>query len=166
MTVTRARRLEQIRALRARGLTYKEIAAELGVKPTTVRNTLYDPDGSKARARKASYAGVCVECGGPTDGSNGAGKAAMRCLPCVRGVPVGSSARPTARRTLPIRLDELPLEARLDGARQASRVEQGTHERHEILIAALFPSATIYWIAESARPLLDALRATREEAAA
>jgi hypothetical protein len=164
--VTRAQRVKQIDALRARGLSRTEIAAELGLKAATVRAFVNDPDGAKDRARKARYAGVCVECGGPTSGSNGTGKAPVRCVACVRGVPIGSSSRPTARRTVPVRLDELPLDVRLDGVRQANRIEQGEHERREILIAALFPSETVYFIAESARPLLDELRATAREQAA
>lgn len=157
MTPTRAQRLEQIRELKARGLTSRQIAAEVGVAVNTVRDYLSDPTGAKARARKASYAGVCIECGGPTNGGSGPGKASLRCSYCVRGIPSGRAHRPTRRRTVPVRLDELPVDVRLDGARDAIRIESGD-ERIALLEAALFPSDTVYWLAESARPLLEQLR--------
>jgi hypothetical protein len=153
----RAQRVAQITALKARGLTHRQIGEELGIGASTIRNLLNDPDGLKERARKLSYRGTCIDCGGPTDGGDGRAKAALRCRWCVRGIPVGSPLRPTARRTLPVRLSDLPLEVRLTGAREANRVERGDVERTEILLAALEPSETVYWLAESARPLLECI---------
>lgn len=75
-TVARARQL------RAEGKYYREIADELGVSVNTVHAWFTDPDGTKARARKDSYRGECVDCGDPTDGSNGRARAAERCSPC------------------------------------------------------------------------------------
>ena len=34
------------------------------------------------RCRKGQYAGRCIDCGAPTDGSAGPGKAALRCAAC------------------------------------------------------------------------------------
>lgn len=48
----------------------------------TVRSYLSDPDLGKLKARKARYAGVCRDCGNPTDGTPGVGKAAERCAEC------------------------------------------------------------------------------------
>lgn len=71
-------------ALRAEGLKYREIAAELGVPLQTVYAWVTDPDGAKLRARKASYAGRCADCGGPTTGNDGRNAAPERCFSCER----------------------------------------------------------------------------------
>lgn len=52
-----------------------------------------------------------------------------------------------ARRTVPIRLCDLPEEVRMTGARQAIKHEPDVEERQAILLAALFPSRTVYWVA-------------------
>jgi hypothetical protein len=80
--VTRAERYAQVVALRARGLTHAQIAGELGVSLSLVRNLLYDPDGSKQRARRERYRGTCETCGAKTDGSNGRAAAPTRCVRC------------------------------------------------------------------------------------
>jgi hypothetical protein len=36
------------------------------------------------RCRKTQYRGVCIDCGAPTDGSNGPGKSSKRCMRCFR----------------------------------------------------------------------------------
>ncbi len=51
------------------------------------------------------------------------------------------------RRTVPVRLCDLPEEIRMTAARQACRVEPDPDERVAILLAALFPSRTVYWVA-------------------
>jgi hypothetical protein len=157
--VTRAERLQQILVGKARGLTQREIAAELGLTRSVVNSILTDPDGSKARARKDSYRGVCVECGGPTAGDR-PGIAPLRCRWCVQG-----KDPPRRRLTLPVRLCDLPLDVRLAGAREAARSWRDPLDRAEILLAALTPSTTVYWLAESARSLRDQLAHATEVAA-
>jgi hypothetical protein len=147
MRITRAQRLQQINDLRARGLTYQQIAAELGIAPRSVRNIVSDPDGAKQRGRKARYQGVCVECGGPTDGSNGLANAPLRCRYCAHG-HARPLSEPTRRRRVPVRLSDLPVDVRLEGAREANRRERDPLERAAILLAALHPSDTTYWVAE------------------
>lgn len=51
------------------------------------------------------------------------------------------------RRCIPVRLQDVPLNARLSAARTACRHEQEPDERAAILMAALFPSNRTYWIA-------------------
>jgi len=53
---------------------------QLGISRGYYYAILADPDGSKDRERRASYAGTCEICGAPTDGSNGREKAPIRCL--------------------------------------------------------------------------------------
>lgn len=80
--MTRAAKVATIRCLQRCGLTHREIAAEMGWTISTVRNLLFDPDGSKQRARRRRYQGECVDCGAPTDGSNGRAFAPQRCRAC------------------------------------------------------------------------------------
>jgi transcriptional regulator with XRE-family HTH domain len=82
----RGKRVERSRmalALRAEGLSHQDIADRMGVTRSYVGDLLSDPDGSAARQRKDSYAGVCEECGGPTDGANGPAKAPRLCKTCA-----------------------------------------------------------------------------------
>jgi len=58
----RSGRVARARELRERGWLLREIAAEMGVVAQTVFAWLDDPDGSKLRARKQRYGGVCVDC--------------------------------------------------------------------------------------------------------
>lgn len=132
--------------LRDQGLSLKHVAMRLGVKGSTLRNALNDPDGSKQRARKASYAGECADCGGPTDGSNGPDKAPGRCLACLRGAPL-TSRRPDRRRRVPIRLEDIDQDRRMEAAFEACRREHDENERRAILMAAISPSETVYWVA-------------------
>lgn len=83
--------------LRAAGLTHREVAAELGLRPATVRNYLSDPDGSKDRARKDSYRQPCPECGRLMDGSNGVTGSPDRCYVCEQA---DSSSRIWTRETI------------------------------------------------------------------
>lgn len=87
--IPRADRYAEVVELRKQGLTYKETAARMGISLSYVRDLLYDPDGSKSAARKASYSGVCQRCGGPTDGSNGRALAPKLCWDCfvVKNTP-------------------------------------------------------------------------------
>jgi hypothetical protein len=71
------------RAMRAEGLMLKEISAALGVPISTLQAWIDDPDCSKQRSRRARYAGSCLDCGCPTDGSAGPGRAPQRCNDCA-----------------------------------------------------------------------------------
>lgn len=81
-TTARLELAEKVAELRARGLTYREVAAELGISRSYASELAADPDGLRAAARKDSYAGVCEECGARTDGSMGPGKAPSLCDVC------------------------------------------------------------------------------------
>lgn len=69
--MTRGEKVREAQRLRAQGLRLREIAERMGVAPTTAAAWLADPDLAKQRARRERYRGVCLHCGGPTDGSNG-----------------------------------------------------------------------------------------------
>lgn len=155
----RAQLLPAITELRAQGLTWKQIAERLNVTWTFAADVFNDPDGSKRRERQKRYEGVCVDCGGPTSGSGGFGNAPSRCLRCSRGDFGERPSQPSVRRSLPVRLGDISIDARLAAAWEANRVEQGETERQEILFAALSPSEQVYWLAESARPLLERVAA-------
>lgn len=151
--MTRAERLAKIAPLRRRGLTAKEIAEHLGWNLSVVRNIITDPDGSKGRRRKDSYRGQCVECGFPTDGSNGPERAPTRCIYCSTGRVRPASARP--RLCVPVRLDEIPEPVRLKAVAEANRSERDEDARLEVLLAALSPSDRVYWVSDRARPLIE-----------
>jgi hypothetical protein len=143
MPVPREERLAQIRPLLEQGMTTKHIALRLGVSAKTVRGILSDPDGSKARALKRSYRGTCLDCGGPTDGSNGPGKAPLRCIYCT----TSKKRPPDTRRRIPVKLTEIEFARRIEAAHEACRVERGDWERQLILLAAIDPSDNVYWVA-------------------
>lgn len=147
---SRAERVEIVRSLRRRGLSHKEIGTLLGTKPQTTRNLLNDPDGSKRKAQLKRLAGVCVDCSGPTYGGNGRDRVSIQCKWCAQG-----KERPRERLSVAVRLCDIPLDVRLDGAAVASRIEQDPDERLELLMAAIEPSERVYWVAEGARPMLD-----------
>ena len=81
---SRRERAAQAQMLRAQGLLQRQIAEVMNVSCSYVSALLCDPDGAQVRARKSRYAGVCCDCGSPTDGSDGAAKAPKRCAPCYR----------------------------------------------------------------------------------
>jgi hypothetical protein len=81
--MTRAEKVAEAQRLRGEGLLLREIAERMGSKTGTVHSWLADPDLSKQRARREGYRGTCVDCGKPTDGSNGAAKAPTRCSACT-----------------------------------------------------------------------------------
>ena len=82
-SVTRAERSEQVAAMRAKGLTYKQIAGALGISTSYVHDLIVDPDGSKLAARVKRYEGVCKDCGEPTRNGHNT-NAPERCDPCTR----------------------------------------------------------------------------------
>jgi hypothetical protein len=81
-------RSERARAVRlarhyrvAERLSIGEIASRLGRSPATIRECLYDPDRSKARALRLRYRGVCRDCGASTSGT-GPTRSRERCASC------------------------------------------------------------------------------------
>lgn len=80
--MSRKQKVAWAQRLRARGLTYLEIAREMGVARSTASLYITDPDGSQLAARKDSYRGTCEDCGLPTDGSNGREAAPTTCVIC------------------------------------------------------------------------------------
>lgn len=73
----------EARRLRDEGFSIRGIGDVLGCSRSYASELLNDPDGSKARARKDRYAGICVDCGGPTSGCEGRGpNAPQRCWAC------------------------------------------------------------------------------------
>jgi hypothetical protein len=121
-----------------------QLAVALGVRPQALRNALADPLGMKQRARRVRYQGRCRVCGGATSGSEGRGANQPRtCWRCARGLP----PEPDRRRRVPVRLCDLPLEVRLDGAAEACRHEPDLDARADIVAVALQPPATVYWVA-------------------
>jgi hypothetical protein len=60
--------------------------------PKTVADYLWDPDGSKAKARKVSYRGQCRGCGAPTSGGDGPRAPRELCQRC-KHTRQGSRAR-------------------------------------------------------------------------
>lgn len=81
-SVTRAERAHMVAQLRTQGLTYRQIAQQLGISVSYVRALLYDPDGEKLAARRHANQGVCRDCGGPTSGNNGRRHAPKLCRVC------------------------------------------------------------------------------------
>lgn len=63
-----------------------------------------------------------------------------------------SLREPSARRGLPVSLRQIRAEVRVKAAHQMLVAHAADGE--DVLAAAMFPSATVYWIAESARDLL------------
>jgi len=74
---------ERVRDLRDEGLLQREIAEQLRLSRSYTQELLEDPDGAKTRARKDSYQGTCVVCGGPTSGSGGRQVVPERCADCA-----------------------------------------------------------------------------------
>lgn len=77
-------RVAEARLMRANGADYHRIAEHFGIAYTTAHAWVTDPDRNQELARKESYRGTCEECGAPTYGGRGPGKAATHCVDCVR----------------------------------------------------------------------------------
>lgn len=70
----------RIVALRAEGLTWREIGERVGLALSTVQSYGTDPDGAKDRTRKARADGACRDCGVRTVSDGG--RSPERCTPC------------------------------------------------------------------------------------
>src|SRR3954451_24568398 len=77
--LTRRRNVLLAQHHHAQGSSVAQIAHLLDRTPATVRGYLHDPTASKAKARKASYAGTCIRCGARTSGANGKTQASRFC---------------------------------------------------------------------------------------
>lgn len=78
----RAQLLVEIASLQEDGLSTKEIAERLGLKETSIRNALADPDNSKRAKRRENYQGQCGDCG-TTTYSDGTSRPSERCPSCA-----------------------------------------------------------------------------------
>jgi hypothetical protein len=86
-TVKTPERVAEAKRLRyVEGKTLDEVAVLLGVHRQTVLRWTDDGFAERARAQsraqKEAYRGECEDCGAPTNGSAGPGKASRRCLVC------------------------------------------------------------------------------------
>lgn len=79
---TRADKSKAALALREKGLTIRQVAAEMGLHRSYVHGLINDPDRSQEYARRRQYGRPCVDCGKLTDGSAGRPKAPERCQEC------------------------------------------------------------------------------------
>lgn len=81
--MTREQKIAKAREMRGEGRILREICSEIDTPRSTIGGWLYDPDGSKKKARQARYGGTCVVCGARTDGSQGKEKAPRTCKDCA-----------------------------------------------------------------------------------
>lgn len=156
----RAEKLAALEAHLAQGLSVTAAAAAAGMAASTARNLLWDPDGSKQAARKARAMGTCIACGGPCAPPE-TERVTLRCRWCVGGAPV--LPPPDSRRTVPVRLADIPLDARMYAAAEACQYEHADEVKARIFAAAMFPSPAPHWVTPRAMAQLAALM---EEAAA
>lgn len=80
--VTRVERVQQVAALRAEGLLYREITARLGISTSSAHAYAADPAGEKDRARKAKVFGLCPDCGAKLVNGGSAIPPGTRCTAC------------------------------------------------------------------------------------
>lgn len=137
--------------LRAEGMIYQDIAAELGVARSTVAQWFVDPDGSKSRERKKRYAGTCEGCGGPTDGSNGHAKASERCQACrdsryaernARLVELWEAGVPTPEIASRLGMTEVAVRSWVDRARHRCGMDISLRKRRH---RELWPDIERLW---------------------
>lgn len=82
ITTKTPERVAEAQRLRAEGTSCRMIAERMEVSYQTISSWLNDPDLSKSRARKKRYAGLCVDCGARTSGSEGR-RTELRCNGCA-----------------------------------------------------------------------------------
>lgn len=81
---SRAENAKRVACLHAQGLNGTQIAKRLGLSVSYTYGLLSDPDGHEARERKLNSGGVCIRCGGRTDGSKGRAYTPDLCGDCYR----------------------------------------------------------------------------------
>lgn len=81
--ITRIERAALARKAQNAGLSIGDIAKALGVSRSYASTLLADPDGSKEKARKERYRGICIDCGGKTTYGK-KGKHPFRCSACAQ----------------------------------------------------------------------------------
>lgn len=117
----------------AEGISTGEIASRLGRSPATIREYLYDPDRSKARALRQRYRGVCRDCGKSTSGA-GPTRPRERCTRC-NGTASAKWSKPQIEAALrawqvrygaPARSSDLSMSyARRRGGHRLARLQTG-----------------------------------------
>lgn len=82
--LTRAQKVALIRQSKVDHPTWsdRQRAASIGITYSAFRNLVNDPDGSKQRARRETYRGVCERCGGETR-SDGTSRPSPFCSACA-----------------------------------------------------------------------------------
>jgi hypothetical protein len=75
----------RVRELRDQGLFQREVAEQLGISRSYAAALDTDPEGKQQRARRDSYDGVCVDCGGVTK-SDGTSRPSARCSACAEAL--------------------------------------------------------------------------------
>lgn len=108
---------------------------------------------AQRKQQKLRRGGVCIDCGGTTSEGKTAGEVSLRCIWCAQGRRRPANA---IRLCVPVRLADVPLDVRLDAVTACNRIEHDEQQRLELLLAAIQPSDNVYWVAESARPLVEA----------
>ena len=101
--MSRAERYAQIVALK-QTMTFREIAAHLGLAMSTITDVYYDPSGDGARKRKRRRHGTCADCGADT--FNGGSEPPKRCQTCQLGpltARIADEARAAAEAMLALR---------------------------------------------------------------
>lgn len=56
---------------------------------------------------------------------------------------------PSKRRSVPVRLTEIPVDVRVRAAREAARSAKTDSERAALLAAALLPSETVFYVTDA-----------------
>lgn len=59
-----------------------------------------------------------------------------------------AATEPSKRRSVPVRLTEIPFDVRVRAAREAARSAKSDQERQALLTAALLPSETVFYVTD------------------
>lgn len=62
---------------------------------------------------------------------------------------------PSSQRPFPVSLRQVPADVRFSAAQRAARTAGSSDEACDLIAAAAFPSATVYYVADSARELVE-----------
>jgi hypothetical protein len=170
---SRRERLPVIEALLEEGYTRLEAAHELGISRGYLGAILTDPDGVQERRRKDGYRGVCGSCGGPTDGSNGPGKAPGTCMACIMGGAGPTPASPPRERSAGRRAEAEAMReegytveetaAELGISVGYAQVLRRGKRRRTLITREECLEAVLSWVAENGRLPLSSDFADREK---